>query len=152
MTRIRRPDPEASDRPSAVTVVETTDHDRTGAEQERFAPAGLDSLAVASANPIDEAKELQTMLVDYAKQETVEPLKDLGRYLAHGLGGSVLVFLGFFFVGLGVLRGMQSLSAFDGVGVPSVAPYAITLLVLGIMIALIYRSWNRAVRRIEKRP
>ena len=63
---------------------------------------------MAKANPIDEAKELQQMLVTYAKQETVEPLKTLGGYLGLGLAGAVCMFLGIMFTGFGTLRFFQT--------------------------------------------
>ena len=45
---------------------------------------------VAKPNPFAEAQDLKTLLVDYAKQETVEPLKSLGNYLKWGISGALL--------------------------------------------------------------
>ena len=53
------------------------------------------------------AKELQQLVVDYAKQETVDPLKNLGQYLGAGVGGSVLIGMGISFLLLAVLRLLQ---------------------------------------------
>ena len=53
-------------------------------------------------------QELWALLKAYAQQETVGPLKSLGRRLGFGLAGSVLVALGVFLVVLGVMRGLQS--------------------------------------------
>lgn len=105
---------------------------------------------MANANPLDEAKELQEMLVTYAKQETVEPLKTLGRYLGLGLAGSVFMFLGMFFVGLGTLRFLQTeVDSFSGGSWGSLAPYGITLVLLGLMVALLVLAFNRAKEAVS---
>ena len=104
---------------------------------------------VAKTNPITEAQDLQKMLVSYAKQETVEPLKSLGNYLKWGIAGALFVFMGAFFIGLGVLRGLQSEtgSAFSKSGMSGL-PYLITIVVLGLGIALLVRSFMRAKEEI----
>jgi len=106
---------------------------------------------VAKQNPIDEAKDLQKLLVDYAKQETVDPLKTLGRYLGAGLGGAVLTFLGVMFLGVGVLRLMQSETGetFDGVGFLSLVPYVVSMLTMGFLVFMIYRAMSRATRAVR---
>jgi hypothetical protein len=55
----------------------------------------------------DVAKELQELVVDYGKQETVEPLKNLGQYLGAGIAGSVFIGTGIAFLLLAVLRLLQ---------------------------------------------
>ena len=89
---------------------------------------------MAQDNPKSEAKspathvnELKDLIVGYAKQETIDPLKTLGRYIGAGVGGSVLVGLGCVFLLLGLLRGLESLDAFDGTGAMSLIPYAATV-------------------------
>ena len=106
---------------------------------------------MAKQNPIDEAKDLQKLLVDYAKQETVDPLKTLGRYLGAGLGGAVLTFLGVMFLGVGVLRLMQSETGetFDGVGFLSLVPYVVSMLTMGFLVFMIYRAMSRATRAVR---
>ena len=88
------------------------------------------------------------MLVDYAKQETVEPLKHLGRYLGLGIAGALLVFLGVFFIGLATLRLLQTFDPFDGASWGSTLPYVVAIAVLGASLALIYLSLSRAKRKI----
>jgi len=105
---------------------------------------------VAKANPLDEAKELQQMLVTYAKQETVEPLKTLGGYLGLGIAGAVFMFLGIMFTGFGTLRFFQTrIDTFEGSGWGSLAPYGITLAVLGLMIGLLVASLLRAKKAVS---
>ncbi len=53
------------------------------------------------------AKELQQLVVDYGKQETVDPLKNLGQYLGAGIAGSVLIGTGVALILLAVLRILQ---------------------------------------------
>ena len=48
---------------------------------------------MARPNPVEGAQEMQRLLVDYAKQETVEPLKTLGRYLGLGIAGALVMFV-----------------------------------------------------------
>lgn len=89
--------------------------------------------------PAAQVTELKDLVVGYAKQETVDPLKTLGRYVGFGLAGSVTLALGVFFGLLALLRGLQQIEVFndtaelDG-GRFSWAPYAITA-VVGLVIA-----------------
>jgi hypothetical protein len=79
--------------------------------------------------------ELKDLLVDYAKQETIVPLKGLGRYLGLGIPGAILVSLGLVFLALSGLRAMQSeTTVFDGRW--SWAPYLIVLVGLALVIAI----------------
>lgn len=103
---------------------------------------------MANANPIEGAQEVQQLLVSYAKQETVEPLKTLGRYVGFGVAGAALIGLGTFFIGLGVLRLTQSIDGLTGASWASTVPYAITLAVLVLFIALIFLALRRAKRKI----
>ena len=102
--------------------------------------------------PADHLGELQKLVVDYAKQETVDPLRSLGKYLGWGLGGAVAVSLGMFFVLLGTLRALQQIDWFNG---PTQSQgwhgswlvYLITLLVGVIAIAIA----GLAAKRTETR-
>lgn len=97
----------------------------------------------ARKKPADHVSELKDLVVGYAKQETIDPLKSLGRYLGWGIGGAVFVAIGCVFLLLGLLRGLQSLDAFDGTGAMSLIPYAATIVAAGIVVGL-------AVFRITK--
>ena len=50
----------------------------------------------------------------YVRQETVEPLRSLGRYLLFGTAGSLLVGVGTVLLALGALRGLQAWGALNG--------------------------------------
>lgn len=88
--------------------------------------------------------ELRGLVVDYARQETVDPLKSLGRYLAFGLAGSVLLAVGGVFVTLGLLRLLQTQTGdvFDGGW--SFVPYLIVLvfvvLAIGLLVGAVIRT------------
>jgi hypothetical protein len=91
-------------------------------------------------SPTEQITELKTLVVDYAKQETVDPLKDLGRYLGWGVGGSLLTGFGLSFMLLGLLRGLETITLFNDPTEPSGGtwswvPYAITIVVAAIVIA-----------------
>jgi hypothetical protein len=86
--------------------------------------------------------ELKDLVVDYAKQETITPLKGLGRYLGLGIPGSILVSVGLVFLALSGLRAMQTETAvFDGRW--SWAPYLIGLVGLAAIIALAVSAITR---------
>lgn len=61
-------------------------------------------------------QELWSMVVAYAKQETIDPIKGLGRYIVWGLLGALALSLGLVLLMLGGLRLLQTEtgSAFDG--------------------------------------
>lgn len=58
--------------------------------------------------------ELKGMLTDYARQETIGPIKLLGKWVAFGVGGALLVAIGVGYLAFGLLRWTQSLDVFTG--------------------------------------
>lgn len=86
------------------------------------------------------AQDLWQTVVAYIKQETLDPVKGLGRFLAFGLAGSALVGLGLVILFLGVLRLLQEETgeAFDGH--LSFLPYVITLLACAAVAAAAIRA------------
>ena len=66
----------------------------------------------------------------YVRQETVEPLRSLGRYLLFGTAGSVLVGAGTVLLALGALRGLPAWGALDGRW--SLVPYLAAALPLAL--------------------
>lgn len=105
---------------------------------------------MSGANPLDEVQQLKNMVVDYARQETVGPLKTVGRYLGLGMGGAVMVFLGVMFIGLATLRLAQTYDGFSGGSWASLVPYVITIVVLALCMALIYTALKRATKKVKK--
>ena len=94
-----------------------------------------------------EAQELFQLVVGYAKQETLGPVKDLGRFVGFGLAGALLGSLGTVLLLLGGLRLLQTEtgSAFDGRR--TWIPYVLVLLVSGALAAGAMKARNRGQRR-----
>ena len=76
----------------------------------------------------------------YAKQETVDPLKRLGRYLGFGLAGSLFITTGIVLLLLSALRALQTQTGSTFTGSWSWAPYAITLVVT-LLVAVLFLSF-----------
>ena len=76
--------------------------------------------------------EFRQLVVSYAKQETIEPFKGLGRQLAFGLAGSVALGIGAIFGAVAILRALQTETGDTFHGRASWAPYLITLVTLVI--------------------
>lgn len=94
------------------------------------------------------ATELWDLVRAYAKQETVEPIKGIGRFVTFGLAGSVLLGVGTVLLALAILRVLQTEtgSTFDGGW--SFAPYLLTLVVctgvIGAALAAMRRKGTQA--------
>jgi putative superfamily III holin-X len=73
------------------------------------------------------------LTVDYLKQEVVDPLRGLGRFLYMGIAGSFFLAFGLLLILLGVLRLLQTETGTALTGDWSWAPYAVVV-VLGIAV------------------
>src|SRR5438132_12193874 len=82
----------------------------------KVAPPAVDPRsAVPEKSLPTQASELWDLVRTYAKQETIEPLKGIGRAVGWGLAGSVFVGFGVVLLALGSLRALQDeTTAFDG--------------------------------------
>lgn len=87
-------------------------------------------------NPSGDARELVDLVIAYAKQETLEPLKGLGKNAALGLGGAVCLGIGGVFCSLGALRAMQTQTDFFEDHNLSWLPYFITVAILVVLSAI----------------
>ena len=90
------------------------------------------------------ATELWGLTKDYARQETVEPLKGVGRYLGYGAAGALLLGIGVILLILAGLRALQTETGDALDGSLSWLPYLIVLVVASALVA-----W--AVSRISKK-
>jgi hypothetical protein len=101
----------------------------------------------ASSSPTSTVKPQVGTVIDlvkqYAKQETLGPLKGAGRWMAFGAAGSFLFGLGIVLLVLGVLRLVQTEFAGTFDGGWSWVPYLVALAVCLIAIVI-------AVSRIKK--
>lgn len=87
--------------------------------------------------------EVLDLVRDYAKQETLTPLRGAGRWLALGSAGAVFLGLGLSMALLGILRLLQTeTSAFDGAF--SWVPYVIVLVVCLVLASMSLARVKRA--------
>jgi hypothetical protein len=84
-------------------------------------------------NPTGDARELVDLVIAYAKQETLEPLKGLGKRAALGLGGALLLGIGGVFCSMAALRAMQSETDFFEGHNLSYLPYFATVVILVVL-------------------
>ncbi|HXP33125.1 MAG TPA: hypothetical protein VN820_03865 [Acidimicrobiales bacterium] len=73
------------------------------------------------------------LTVDYLKQETIDPLKGLGRFLSMGIAGSFFLAGGILLILIGVLRLLQTETGTALTGDWSWVPYAVVV-ILGIAV------------------
>ena len=100
-----------------------------------------DSAAPSAPAPLPQlVLELKDMVVDYVKQETVVPLRQLGRYLAFGVLGAFLLGLGVVLLGVGGLRALQTETGDTFRGDWSWAPYGIAVVVMLLGGALTWKT------------
>lgn len=89
------------------------------------------------------AVELKDLLVAYAKQETLDPLKTLGRYVGYGLLGSVLLAVATVFGAVTAVRVVQAETGDHLSGNLSWVPYGAGILLVLLVVAV---TVNRIVR------
>ncbi len=80
--------------------------------------------------------ELWELLLSYGRQETVDPLKGLGRYIGFGIAAVVMGTAGILLLTLAVMRVLETHTGEHLRGHWNWMPYAAGLAVLGILIAL----------------
>jgi hypothetical protein len=92
--------------------------------------------------PDNEAKSLPQVVSElwdltktYAKQETVDPLKNLGRFLGAGIPGAIVLGTGVILLMLSMLRLLQTETDTTFTGNLSWIPYVIVLIGGGLLIA-----------------
>jgi hypothetical protein len=102
---------------------------------------------MADTSPQQTIQELKDLVVAYFKQETIEPLKGIGRYLGFGVAGATLLGFGVFFLAMGGLRALQSETGTTFTGNWSWAPYGIVFVVLVLGAGL---SWRAGSKRNAK--
>ena len=98
-------------------------------------------------NPQQTVRELQELVVAYAKQETVEPLKGMARYAGFGIAGALLVGIGIAFMSIGLLRWLQSLHGWLVHGNWSWVPYITVVIALVLLASGIWVTVSRRSRR-----
>lgn len=97
------------------------------------------------------ASELWQLVVTYVKQETVVPIKGLGRFVAWGVAGSALLSVGLLLLVVSLLRALQTETDTTFTGNWSWAPYVITLVACAVVAALAARAIKSHKRRARRR-
>ena len=92
--------------------------------------------------------ELRELVVTYVRQQTLVPLKQLGRYVGFGLLGSLLLGFGVVFLALSGLRALQTETNGTFSGDWSWVPYLIMVVALMLGGALVWLL--RTATRAEK--
>jgi hypothetical protein len=83
---------------------------------------------------VGDLRDTADLLQRYIRQETVDPVKGLGRYLGWGLAGSLLMSIGAICLVLSGMRALQTeVDTFDGNW--SFVPYLLAMVALGLVIA-----------------
>jgi hypothetical protein len=86
--------------------------------------------------------EIATMVKAYAKQETVDPLRNAGRFLAWGISGALCL-------GIGTILGLTAflrLMQYWMHGAMSWLPYLLTLLLGSVVVGL--AAWRITVKHL----
>jgi len=89
-------------------------------------------------NPQETIRELKDLVIAYAKQETIDPLKGLGRYIGYGVGGAVLLGTGVFFLAMAGLRALQTQTGDTFADWRSFFPYFIVVIVLLVIAGIAF--------------
>lgn len=76
------------------------------------------------------------VLVAYVKQETLEPIKGLGRFLVFGVAGSILLAVGVVLLLVALLRALQTETGTTLSGNLSWVPYGCVAVVALLVMAL----------------
>ncbi len=86
------------------------------------------------------------LVKNYAKQETVEPLEGVGRWVSLGVAGSFLLMLGGISLTLALLRVLQEETGSTFTGNLTWVPHAITLAGVTAILGLLgYRIMKRSL-------
>jgi hypothetical protein len=86
--------------------------------------------------------ELWRLVLAYFRQETVEPVRDLGRFVAFGVAGSLVLGVGVGLLLLATLRFFQTETGSTFTGHLSWVPYLIMLIVALVLAAAAMAGWN----------
>jgi hypothetical protein len=96
------------------------------------------------------ASELVDLVIRYAKQETLDPLKSLARFLGWGVAGSICLGTGLVLLSLALLRALQQELAPHLSGNLSWIPYlALVAVAIGV-IAVLIRAIGAERRRTDR--
>jgi hypothetical protein len=105
----------------------------SGAPARETPPPDRREPELAEKAPQEQIRELKELLIAYFRQETIDPLKGLARYVGFGLLGASLMGIGICFLAVGGLRALQTQTGTTFGGNWSWAPYGITVVALVVI-------------------
>ncbi len=115
-------------------------------------PARSTDTATSRTPPLPQLMaELKELVVAYVRQQTLVPLQQLGRYVAFGILGSLLLGVGVLFLAVGGLRVLQTETGDTFAGDWSFAPYLIVVVALAAGAALTWKARSMAKTAKESR-
>ncbi len=129
-------------------AVSSRARDRAGSVKKKLRQLDPKAARVSAAQGAGGAKEAVRLAVAYAKQETIDPVKSLGRYLAYGAIGAILMGFGMVLLTLGLLRRIQTGTGHHLTRTLSWIPYSLTALAALVALVLVAMGWRRSVRNL----
>ena len=114
-----------------------------------MAPAGANNQQDEGTGEV--VADLWQLVRDYAKQETIDPLKSIGRLFKLGMLGALLLTVGLVFGVLAILRVLQQETGAHLTGSLNFIPYLVATLFCIVAIGLSVRSITKP-NRVGDRP
>jgi hypothetical protein len=96
--------------------------------------------------------ETLQLVVDYVKQETLDPLRGLGRFVLFGVAGSVALAIGLVILSVSFLRLLQTETGGTFAGNLSWVPYLICTVAVVVVASLAVRAVSRGQARAARSP
>lgn len=90
-----------------------------------------------------DATQAFDLIKDYARQELLQPLAEIPRWLALGLAGTMALIVGLFLLLLSLLRALQTETGTAFAGNLSWIPYVISVVALAVLITALVREINK---------
>ena len=100
--------------------------------------------------PVGQVEDLISSVKDYARQETVEPLRGAVRWVGVGTVAAVSLGMAFIYVSLGILRFSQDMGGTVLDGSWSFVHYFISLVVVAFLVVITFRRVS--LRSLSKEP
>lgn len=96
------------------------------------------------------ASELWELVLAYLKQETLDPLKGIGRFVGLGIAGAAVLSIGLVFLAVAVLRVLQVETGTHLTGNWSWVPYAGALVAVGVVAGIAVSRISAASKKKNK--
>jgi putative superfamily III holin-X len=93
---------------------------------------------------LQQLRELWELVVAYFRQETVDPVRNLGRFVLFGIAGSLVLGIGLVLLVLAALRLLQNETGSSFQGNLSWIPYLITLVACLVLAGAAMAGWSKS--------